>query len=104
MACDASSQEDCCPTFAHISTDICGRKSTDEGIERTYWLWITTVRVSMAGTYFEAGFEGREVYFQVGKSHEILRVVLDEGAPFILTNPDPGVYRVSGLDRKSTHL
>lgn len=50
------------------------------------------------GTYFEARFEGSEVYFQIGKGHEILHVVLDNDPPVVLTDPDPGVYRLSGFN------
>jgi len=52
------------------------------------------------GTYFETAFAGRELFFRVGASHEILHVVVDGKPPLILTNPASGVYRLSGLSRK----
>jgi len=51
------------------------------------------------GTYFEAVFDGTEVYFQIGKSHEILHVVLDHGTPLVLIKAEPGVYRLSSMQR-----
>ncbi len=85
------------PSLTSLPISVGGRVLTKESSGRTGF-GSPQYEYQWPGTYFEAGFEGREVYFQVGKSHEILRVVLDEGAPFILTNPDPGVYRVSGLN------
>jgi lysophospholipase L1-like esterase len=55
------------------------------------------------GSHFEAAFKGTEVYFGVGPEqgaadHEILHVVVDGHAPMILTNPETGVYLLSGLE------
>jgi lysophospholipase L1-like esterase len=52
------------------------------------------------GTYFEAAFKGAELYFRVGKNHEILHVVVDGGLPLVLAKPGPGTYRLSGLKNK----
>ncbi len=49
------------------------------------------------GSYFEADFEGQEVYFQIGTAHEILHIVVDDQAPLVLTKPGAGVYRLSGM-------
>lgn len=52
------------------------------------------------GSYYQAAFRGREIYFRVGVSHEILHVVVDKDA-LVLDKPEPGVYAVTGLsDRK----
>ncbi len=50
------------------------------------------------GSYFEAAFKGPEVFFRVGKAHEILHVAVDGQTALVLPDPQPGVYRVSGLD------
>lgn len=54
-------------------------------------------RYQWPGTYFRTAFVGSELYFRVGANHEILHVVVDGGAPFVLVNPEAGVYRLSGL-------
>ena len=54
-------------------------------------------RAQWPGTVFEAAFRGREVYFGVGASHEILHVIVDGRAPLVLARPTAGVYRVYGL-------
>jgi lysophospholipase L1-like esterase len=50
------------------------------------------------GSYFEAGFVGREVFFRVGANHAIYHVMVDKAAPLVLSNPAAGMYRVTGLD------
>lgn len=52
------------------------------------------------GVVFETHFKGPEVYFRVGKAHEILHVRVDGKEPVPLADPQPGVYRVSGLGDK----
>lgn len=49
------------------------------------------------GTYFAVAFRGPEVFFRIGGGREILHVVADGQPPVVLTTPEPGVYRVSGL-------
>lgn len=51
------------------------------------------------GAYFRAAFEGNEVFLRVGKSEEILHIVVDDGPAMLLTKPEPGVYEVQGLHR-----
>lgn len=49
------------------------------------------------GTYFEAAFEGTEVYFQIGTARAIFDVIVDQQAPLVLNKPEAGVYRLSRL-------
>jgi lysophospholipase L1-like esterase len=51
------------------------------------------------GAYFRAAFEGTEVFLRVGKSDEILHIVVDELPALLLTKPEPGAYEVRGLRR-----
>ena len=43
------------------------------------------------GSYFRAAFAGTKVYFRVGKSEEILQVVVDGQAAGSLVKPEAGV-------------
>jgi lysophospholipase L1-like esterase len=52
------------------------------------------------GTYFETAFKGADLYFRVGKNHEILHVVVDGQPPLVLAKPEPGTYRLSGLKNR----
>lgn len=52
------------------------------------------------GAYFEAAFQGTEVYFRVGKAHEILHVSVDGGPAVKVIDPGPGEYRIAGLANK----
>ena len=56
-------------------------------------------RSQWPGVSFEAAFEGQEVYFGVGASHEILHVTVDGAAAGEVRDPAAGVYRVSGLGK-----
>jgi lysophospholipase L1-like esterase len=49
------------------------------------------------GTYFRAAFSGSTVFFRVGKSDEILHILVDDEAAPPLVKPEPGVYEVDGL-------
>jgi lysophospholipase L1-like esterase len=49
------------------------------------------------GIYFAASFKGTEANFRVGEGKQILHVVADQQAPVVLTKPETGIYRVSGL-------
>lgn len=49
------------------------------------------------GSYFRAAFAGTKVFFRVGKSDEILHVVVDGQAAGSLVKPEAGVYAVDGL-------
>jgi lysophospholipase L1-like esterase len=49
------------------------------------------------GSYFRAAFRGRDVYFRVGKAHEILHIRVDGQKVATLVKPRPGVYEVDGL-------
>lgn len=49
------------------------------------------------GSYFRAAFAGTKVFFRVGKSDEILHVVVDGQAAGSLVKPEEGVYEVDGL-------
>jgi lysophospholipase L1-like esterase len=49
------------------------------------------------GTYFEAAFNGTEVYFRVGSGKQHLHVNVDQQPTLILTQPATGVYLLSGL-------
>uniref|UniRef100_A0A7V4XSN4 GDSL family lipase n=1 Tax=Acidobacterium capsulatum TaxID=33075 RepID=A0A7V4XSN4_9BACT len=49
------------------------------------------------GSYFRAAFRGRDVYFRVGKAHEILHIRVDGQKIATLVKPSPGVYEVDGL-------
>jgi lysophospholipase L1-like esterase len=49
------------------------------------------------GSYFRAAFQGSDVYFRVGKAHEILHIRVDGQKVATLVKPTPGVYEVSGL-------
>lgn len=49
------------------------------------------------GAYFRAAFEGTRVFVRVGKSDEILHIVLDDWPAMLLTKPQPGAYEVRRL-------
>jgi lysophospholipase L1-like esterase len=49
------------------------------------------------GSYFRAAFKGRDVYFRVGKAHEILHVRVDGQKVATLVKPMPGTYEVDGV-------
>lgn len=49
------------------------------------------------GSYFRAAFAGKKVFFRLGKSEEILHVVVDGQAAGSLVKPEAGVYEVDGL-------
>jgi len=49
------------------------------------------------GSYFRAAFKGRDVYFRVGKAHEILHIRVDGQKVGMLVKPVPGVYEIDGL-------
>jgi lysophospholipase L1-like esterase len=49
------------------------------------------------GTYFTASFRGPEAYFRVGDGQQILHVTVDQQPPIRLVEPEPGIYRISGL-------
>ncbi len=50
------------------------------------------------GVYFEAAFEGRQVYFNVGPGDVILRVLVDSVEKTRLIKPKPGWFLVGGLN------
>lgn len=50
------------------------------------------------GVYFDAAFEGRQVYFNVGAGDVILRVLVDSVEKARLVKPAAGWYLVDGLD------
>ncbi|HZU09811.1 MAG TPA: GDSL-type esterase/lipase family protein [Pseudacidobacterium sp.] len=52
------------------------------------------------GTYFETAFRGPELYLRVRTNHEILHVVVDGHPALVLSKPQPGVYRLSGLKNR----
>lgn len=56
------------------------------------------------GTYFTTAFKGSEVYFRVGTNHEILHVIVDGQLPLKLVNPEPAIYRISGLKNSSHNI
>jgi lysophospholipase L1-like esterase len=56
------------------------------------------------GTYFETAFQGDEVYFRVGAGDVSLRVSVDGGAAVPLVKPEPGLYRVSQINKPGEHL
>lgn len=49
------------------------------------------------GIYFRAAFRGNKVFFRVGKSEEILHIVVDHFPAIPLVKPEPGVYEVQDL-------
>lgn len=49
------------------------------------------------GTYFKTAFQGSQLYLRIGKSHEILHVVVDGQKPIDLVKPDAGTYRLAHL-------
>src|SRR6185312_9349051 len=49
------------------------------------------------GTYFEAAFEGRAVYFKVGQGEQILHVAVDDQPAAPLVKPAPGLYEIGNL-------
>jgi lysophospholipase L1-like esterase len=49
------------------------------------------------GTYFRAAFRGSRVFFRVGKSEEILHVVVDNKVLLPVVKPAAGVYEIDGL-------
>ncbi len=51
------------------------------------------------GSYFRAAFVGPAVYFRVGKSNEILHVVVDGQSAEPLVKPEPGAYEMEGLGK-----
>ncbi|MFL6601766.1 MAG: GDSL-type esterase/lipase family protein [Steroidobacteraceae bacterium] len=51
------------------------------------------------GTYFEAAFNARRVYFKIGPGDEILHVLIDNQPPVALTRPASGLYQVNGLSK-----
>jgi lysophospholipase L1-like esterase len=55
------------------------------------------------GIYFRAAFTGPTVFFRIGKSNEILHIVVDDETAPPFVKPDPGVYQVGGL-RNSDHI
>jgi len=56
------------------------------------------------GTYFEAAFQGDEVYFRVGAGDVSLRLSVDGEAAIPLVKPAPGLYRVSKFKRGGEHV
>ena len=50
------------------------------------------------GTYFETGFDGTAVDMRVGPGEVNLRISVDGAAPVLLTRPQPGAYRIGGLE------
>ena len=71
---------------------------------RTVLLPDASVLRQWPGTYFETAFKGREAFFRVGTGDVSLRVRVDGAAPVALVKPAPGVYRVAGLDDKTSHV
>jgi lysophospholipase L1-like esterase len=49
------------------------------------------------GSYFRAAFEGRRIFFRVGKSDEILHIVVDGQSTVPLVKPMEGAYEIEGL-------
>lgn len=62
-----------------------------------------SLRRQWPGTYAEAAFIGREVYFRVGPGEVSLRVRLDTQAPVALVKPSPGLYRVTASAEAAAH-
>lgn len=56
------------------------------------------------GIYFRAAFKGSQVYFRVGKAHEILHIRIDGQQVAKLVKPTPGIYEVDGLDNNKHHI
>ncbi|MTV39527.1 GDSL family lipase [Duganella radicis] len=50
------------------------------------------------GIYFDAAFEGKQVYFNVGPGNVILRVLVDSVEKAKLVKPAAGWYQVDGLN------
>ncbi len=53
------------------------------------------------GTYFQAAFRGKALYFRTGNGRQGLRLTVDHGPAFALVSSHPSVYRVQGLARGS---
>lgn len=51
------------------------------------------------GSYFRAAFEGSRVFFRVGKSDEILHIVVDGQFLSPLVKPVEGAYEIEGLSK-----
>lgn len=49
------------------------------------------------GIYFEAAFEGKSLYFNIGPGDVILRVLVDAVETAIMVKPKAGLYQIDGL-------
>ena len=54
-------------------------------------------RYQWPGTYFEAAFEGKSVYFNVGPNNVVLHVLVDSVAMARMVKPAAGRYLIDGL-------
>ncbi len=50
------------------------------------------------GVYFEAAFTGDSVFFRVGPGDQILHLLIDGRLVGEMSRPDPGLYRITGLE------
>lgn len=76
------------PTGAALPMRVVGRAARSEEGWRRQW----------PGTYFEGAFRGRNALFRVGTGEVALRITIDGGAPVPLVRPEPGLYRITGLE------
>ena len=82
------------PTLHRLPLSAAGRmlneRTNDDGLSYSY---------QWPGTYFEAAFKGKHVYFKVGSGEQILHVLVDHQPPIVLSLPASGLYQISGLTR-----
>ncbi len=58
---------------------------------------LTVYAYQWPGTYFETGFTGKDIYFQVGTGDVILHVLVDDHLLAPLVKPAGGLYHIDGL-------
>lgn len=74
--------------LAALPASVSGRVLR-EGANRYQYQW--------PGIYFEAAFEGRSLYFNVGPGDVILRVLVDAVETAAMVKPAAGLYLIDGL-------
>ncbi|MES2349789.1 MAG: GDSL-type esterase/lipase family protein [Pseudomonadota bacterium] len=75
------------PSLRALPASVSGRVSPEGTGYRYQW----------PGIYFEAAFEGRELYFKVEPGEVILHVLVDSARLEDMVKPAPGWYRIGGL-------
>lgn len=72
-----------------VKSHVAGRVAPDAGGKALTYQW--------PGLYFESGFSGDRVYFNVGRGNVILNVLIDGKPVGTLSKPQEGLYQIAGL-------